>query len=282
MPSQKQFFSKHESVFEKYSASQAQMQDMWSLGLTTPMSPAATVHDPTFALASPEVPVNPCAAVMHMGVPLYDESPASVATISPRDLSVPHSFSHSPTDFEQSPLFDDMDLGDSSNWQSLFDKEEEQSSAAPATTIKQEEGIDESVSYMAQTERQDSHSSESVVSQASRESLYSSPSPTATSSLKRKRQESCEANVPVYNDKKDANGITAYNRKPRTMPLQPVEVPEDGDCVAIKRARNTEAARRSRARKMERMTQLEDRVEELLAKNAELEKEIARLKADKS
>ncbi|ONH66559.1 General control protein GCN4 [Cyberlindnera fabianii] len=56
----------------------------------------------------------------------------------------------------------------------------------------------------------------------------------------------------------DEFGVTAYNRKQRTAPLTPIVV-DNSDPVAAKRARNTEAARRSRARKMERMYQLEGR-----------------------
>ncbi|CAI4416691.1 BDN_1c_G0014380.mRNA.1.CDS.1 [Saccharomyces cerevisiae] len=75
----------------------------------------------------------------------------------------------------------------------------------------------------------------------------------------------------------DHLGVVAYNRKQRSIPLSPI-VPESSDPAALKRARNTEAARRSRARKLQRMKQLEDKVEELLSKNYRLENEVARLK----
>lgn len=76
--------------------------------------------------------------------------------------------------------------------------------------------------------------------------------------------------------KVDHLGVVAYNRKNRAAPLSPV-VAESDDPAALKRARNTEAARRSRARKMQRMGQLELKVEQLLARNAELEQEVSRL-----
>ncbi|KAG0671650.1 hypothetical protein C6P45_000142 [Maudiozyma exigua] len=79
-------------------------------------------------------------------------------------------------------------------------------------------------------------------------------------------------------EKIDHLGVVAYNRKTRTAPLTPVITTSD-DPVAMKRARNTEAARRSRARKLQRMNQLEDRVEALLSRNNELENEVARLKS---
>lgn len=68
-----------------------------------------------------------------------------------------------------------------------------------------------------------------------------------------------------------------YTKKQRGKPLKPIKMESD-DPVAFKRARNTEAARRSRARKMERMTQLEDKVEELVQSKTELEDEVMRLK----
>lgn len=79
-------------------------------------------------------------------------------------------------------------------------------------------------------------------------------------------------------DKFDHLGVVTYNRKTRVAPLTPV-IAESDDPAALKRARNTEAARRSRARKLHRMTQLEDKVECLLNRNAELEKEVLRLRS---
>lgn len=106
----------------------------------------------------------------------------------------------------------------------------------------------------------------------------------AANSLKRKRESSESLDSADY--KKDSLGITIYNRKPRSQPLPPVVVEETGDTVAAKRARNTEAARRSRARKLERMSQLESKVEELLSfqkklqeSNACLEHENMKLRA---
>lgn len=78
--------------------------------------------------------------------------------------------------------------------------------------------------------------------------------------------------------KLDHLGVVTYNRKSRAAPLTPI-IPESDDPVAMKRAKNTEAARRSRARKLQRMNQLEDKVEELLKRNTELEQEVASLRA---
>lgn len=55
--------------------------------------------------------------------------------------------------------------------------------------------------------------------------------------------------------------------------LPPIVVKDPSDRVAVRRARNTEAARRSRAKKNARIDQLEEIVEELREKNSVLEAE---------
>lgn len=55
-------------------------------------------------------------------------------------------------------------------------------------------------------------------------------------------------------------------------------VGDPSDPLSMKRARNTEAARRSRARKLEKMNQLQDCVDDLSHKNQGLESEVRRLK----
>ena len=76
----------------------------------------------------------------------------------------------------------------------------------------------------------------------------------------------------------DELGCTPYTRKQRFNPLPPIVIKNDGDAASIKRARNTEAARRSRARKMERMSQLENKCEDLINENNLLKLEIENLK----
>lgn len=78
-------------------------------------------------------------------------------------------------------------------------------------------------------------------------------------------------------DKLDHLGVVKYSKKNRTQPLVPIKVTSN-DPVLMKRAKNTEAARRSRARKMERMQQLEEKVEDLINMNSSLESEVSRLR----
>lgn len=81
----------------------------------------------------------------------------------------------------------------------------------------------------------------------------------------------------VSKKKVDHLGCVSYSKKSRAQPLRPVEMDSE-DPLSLKRARNTEAARRSRARKMERMSQLECKVEELLESKQALADEVLRLK----
>ncbi|KAK6461138.1 C-Gcn4p [Scheffersomyces coipomensis] len=81
-----------------------------------------------------------------------------------------------------------------------------------------------------------------------------------------------------HNKKVDHLGCVTYSKKQRSQPLLPIEIPTSEDPIAQKRAKNTEAARRSRARKMERMNQLEDKVEGLLEDKLRLEQEVLRLR----
>lgn len=83
---------------------------------------------------------------------------------------------------------------------------------------------------------------------------------------------------PRKKSKVDHLGCVTYSKKQRSQPLQPIVVDDISDPVALKRAKNTEAARRSRARKMERMNQLEDKVEVLVGEKQALQDEVDRLK----
>jgi len=233
-------FTRHESVFEKYSASRAS-SNAWTASPLTPHLDgelAITDYEKVVSLDSLEALFTP-----------------STATISPKELMSTQTVSSGVfSDIERSPLFDDVDLGDINKWPSLF-----QDGPEPSMVNESKESVPEV--------KEEFEEAEQVYSPSSNVEGFAPPKG------KRKRSES-----PTHNEKKDALGFTVYSRKPRSMPLTPVVVEDGDDCVAVKRARNTEAARRSRARKMERMGQLEEKVHELISKNCELDKEVRRLK----
>lgn len=73
-------------------------------------------------------------------------------------------------------------------------------------------------------------------------------------------------------DASAADDVSASNKKSKSE-LPPVVVKDPEDPAAVRRAKNTEAARRSRAKKNERIDELEKLVEELRSQNAMLEAE---------
>lgn len=196
-------------------------------------------------------------------------TPAS-ATISPAELMSggPDSFGMAGS---STPLFDDVELGNTDAWDSLF-----QESASTNMEPIAPKGIKAEQQPIPAQSRSVSPSEPMIKPEPA--SPYTNVEDFGSKKRKRSSVDSDASASPVYNDKRDEYGITVYSRKPRSTPLTPVVVEDDADSVAVKRARNTEAARRSRARKMERMTQLEAKVKELLLRNEELEKLVEQLR----
>jgi len=60
-----------------------------------------------------------------------------------------------------------------------------------------------------------------------------------------------------------ASSTSGVSARKRNQPLPPIVVEDPQDTVAIKRARNTLAARKSRQKKMERFDELEGEIEKL-------------------
>lgn len=61
------------------------------------------------------------------------------------------------------------------------------------------------------------------------------------------------------------SSIAGVNSRRRDKPLPPIIVEDPSDVVALKRARNTLAARKSRERKAQRLEELEEKIEKLIA-----------------
>jgi hypothetical protein len=61
------------------------------------------------------------------------------------------------------------------------------------------------------------------------------------------------------------SSVSGVNSRRRDKPLPPIIVEDANDTVAMKRARNTLAARKSRERKAQRFEELEDRIAKLEA-----------------
>ncbi|CAN6645454.1 general control transcription factor Gcn4p [Trichomonascus vanleenenianus] len=213
-------------------------------------------------------------------------TPSTTGTISPKELmgsTTSTSSGDVMSDLGGSPLFDDADLGDVNSWESLFEEEHkpdpqslmasitiQQQTASPMSSLPSSVQSSPQVALLSEQQQEPSSAPVALPVATSKAKV------TKKAASSRKSRSSSPA---PFGDKKDELGFTVYSRKPRSMPLTPVVIPETADQVAIKRARNTEAARRSRARKMERMGQLEERVKQLMSRNEALEKEVERLRA---
>lgn len=69
------------------------------------------------------------------------------------------------------------------------------------------------------------------------------------------------------------SSVSGVNSRRRDKPLPPIIIEDPGDVVAMKRARNTLAARKSRERKAQRFEELEEKIAKLEADRARVEAE---------
>jgi len=164
---------------------------------------------------------------------LFMNPPASTATIN---LASPLSLFDSPSDsYDTSPLFGADDISPEGQWYSLF----------PETNPDPE---DSSVSPpMPNLSQPESHAHGESAAFTEEERAEESP---CTSPLFRSTSSS-------------ATRRSATSGVRKRAPLPPIVVQDPSDTVAMKRARNTLAARKSRAKKMERMEEMEAEIESL-------------------
>ena len=185
---------------------------------------------------------------------------SSTQTISPKDLfndyvgSAPPStaftnltspdMNESPyiaSSTECSPLFSDSnDLAvDSSNWYPLFPESAGAEQVDPAPTM----------------ERQASNVS-------NEQSSPSSSSPLVLDQHNYNRRKPSNAATSPHNAMARHSSVSGVKPRRRKGPLPPIEV-NPQDKVAVKRARNTLAARDSRQRKLDHLSNMEARIKEL-------------------
>jgi general control protein GCN4 len=174
-------------------------------------------------------------------------STTNLATISPQDLlvhdfmSAPNSaaLTHltSPSMYGESPEFDyadvspnfgSTDFGASAEWFSLFPQDASAVTAAPEKS-----------------------SVENSPAQKSDDSDLGSRPPSS-------RRKS--GGSPPSTRHSSVSGVAA---RKRDKPLPPIIVEDPSDTIAMKRARNTLAARKSRERKAQRFEELEERIAKL-------------------
>ncbi|KAI0453046.1 hypothetical protein F5B21DRAFT_526416 [Xylaria acuta] len=145
------------------------------------------------------------------------------------NLTTPSNFGESPEfeNYEVSPNFGDFDAGSSENWFSLF----------PESTI---------------TDQATAPTKSSVEAPAELEK------PEADSPPRDKSGNSSPSTAHGRH-----SSVSGVNAKRRDKPLPPIVVDDPNDTVAMKRARNTLAARKSRQRKAQKMEELEEKIAKL-------------------
>jgi general control protein GCN4 len=174
----------------------------------------------------------------HMGTDLCGTtvSPSEITmnpTMPTPTFSSPYLFDSPSEGYETSPLFGADDVNGADNWYSLFPESNQDSEDSTASPLMQG--------------HQDM-AGDIIVKDDSRESTGSpETSPKFLGSGRIQKRSS-----------------TSGVRK-RQQPLPPIVVEDPSDIVALKRARNTLAARKSRAKKAEKMDEMEAMIEDLKA-----------------
>ncbi|XXG96125.1 General control protein [Hypoxylon texense] len=197
------------------------------------------------------------------GIPGYDVNVSSASscasnlgTVSPQDLLIRDPFASAPNstaitnltspsmygespefhdNYEVSPNFEggDFDGGSNDKWFSLFP--EQNTIPEPAPIVEE--------SPVQQPEEQQSEE------------------PEATEKPSQSRRKS--PNSPPTGGHGRHSSVSGVNSRRRDKPLPPIVIDDPNDTVAMKRARNTLAARKSRQRKAERFEELEEKIQKL-------------------
>jgi general control protein GCN4 len=200
--------------------------------------------------AFPSAYSSPAVAPYDVNANLSSSSSTNMGTVSPQDLlrdpfaSAPNSTSFtnltSPSTYNESPEYtDNFDVSpfvvngelDSAlagdPWYPLFPQEDQAEQPADQSPLLPEEELEVSEHLRSNTRR--------------RSGTASSPPSGSHAS------------------------VSGVNSRKRDKPLPPIIVEDPNDTVAMKRARNTLAARKSRQRKMQRFEELEDEISKLKA-----------------
>ena len=141
---------------------------------------------------------------------------------------------------ETSPLFGDEELdGESKNWPSLFEPLEEEPQSVP---------MSHTISNTSSSGRQSFYNSSPALPNAS-------PAPIMS-------RDSSSPGRPASKSGRHSS-ISGVGARKRDKPLPPITVEDPNDTIAVKRARNTMAARKSREKRLQRTEALEGQIENL-------------------
>ncbi|KAA8633463.1 hypothetical protein SMACR_00637 [Sordaria macrospora] len=182
----------------------------------------------------------------------YLSAPSSTALTA---LTSPSIFDGSPDfdHFDISPSFGHSDLENPDSWFSLF-PDANPLPQAEQPTQPQPELIQPVQQTIQPTIEQTVHSVEASPATQSEDLEVSSPG-----SGHQRRKSSVSSPSGRH------SSVAGVGSRRRDKPLPPIIVEDPSDVVAMKRARNTLAARKSRERKAQRLEELEAKIEELMA-----------------
>ncbi|CAI5758146.1 unnamed protein product [Candida verbasci] len=188
------------------------------------------------------------------------------------------------SNIDHTPMFDELDfildgakVNSKDDWVALFGDEEENQNE-PLLNLNTIEEINEDDSMIPRDENLEGlfleaspnnvNLSDDTISaattQASSPSLSSctvTTAPTSVKSVSAVKQLATPSSTPLLDTK---------GTKRKLKELKPITINETDDSIAIKRAKNTLAARKSRERKVQKMSMLENKVEELSNENERL------------
>lgn len=210
--------------------------------LTFGQLPLGTEPDAAYSPDMPQGTVSPKDLMFENSVP-----PSGTFTdLSTPTFDSPGTFSQNP-----SPLFTDVDLVGQDEWAPLFHD---------GSAVTGLNAFDASLDIAAAL-------SETKKLEASKPAVSVSPAP------KHEAAKPSPISATGTTKHSSVSGVTRQRKE-----LSPIEF-DPTDPVAAKRARNTEAARKSRAKKMERQASAENRIRELEALLAQRDELIANLQA---
>lgn len=209
---------------------------------TSPAQPAFDSFDMSSSMNSSHFGSTVSPNDLLMGHDPFASAPASTAFTN---MTTPSVYNESPfTDFEASPMFTGENMcAEADTWPTLFpDAAPAPSAPAPAAATP------------ASAEQ----------SPATESDEFEEPTRRPSQS----RKTSGASSSPGSGRLSSVSGVNANRRRAKVLP--PIVIKDPTDTVGMKRAKNTLAARKSRARKQERMEDYEKRIRDLEAEKEKL------------
>jgi general control protein GCN4 len=208
---------------------------------------ASTQNTFSSAFSSPAVPT-----IYDTKVNISSSSSTNMGTVSPQDLLVRDPFASAPNSTAFTNLTSPSTYNESPDYKDAFD----------VSPFVGNGDLDQSLSgdpwypLFPQDEQLEMPAVDNNSPLLPEEELE------VSEALRTSRRRSGTTSSPPSGSRSSLSGVSA---RKRDKPLPPIIVEDPNDTVAMKRARNTLAARKSRQRKMQRFEELEDKITKLEA-----------------